>query len=202
MCVCVLCLCNIHRSQKEALFWSQLYWWLWTISIQDASLPSGQTQHCTLCALLSFCSPPGNHRAIFLLLWLSLFWAFYRDRSIQYMANDFAFIVQYGSLWYAKASLLLIKIVLNVFVCACLCVCMRAYMCACVHVHMCRSEDNLQVLVLSFHHAGPGGETQVIRVGSQCLCPRSHLRGLISYYNWVIFHCKGRLCPVFILSFA
>lgn len=103
---------------------------------RDASFPSEQMQHYTLYALLSFCSPPGN-QAIFLLLWLSLFWAFYRKRSIHYVANNFAFIVQYDSLWYAKASLLLFKILLHVFVCACcvcVCVCICAHACMCTYV--------------------------------------------------------------------
>lgn len=79
-----------------------------------------------------------------------------------------------------------------------LCVCMRVYMCTCVHVHICRSGENFcppttQVL---------GVKLRSSELATSCLCLWSHLRGLISYYNWVIFHCKGRLCPVFTLSSA
>ena len=38
--------------------------------------------------------------------------------------------------------------------------------CMCVMVRMWRSEDNLQKLVLSFHHIGPSYQTWVIRHGN------------------------------------
>lgn len=39
--------------------------------------------------------------------------------------------------------------------------------------HTCRSEDDLWLLVLSFHHVGPTDQTQVVRLGG--LYPLSHL---------------------------
>lgn len=43
----------------------------------------------------------------------------------------------------------------------------------CATGHLCRSEDNLWLLVLSFHHVGSADKTQGVRLG--CLYPLSHL---------------------------
>ena len=40
-----------------------------------------------------------------------------------------------------------------------------------------RSKDNQQESVLSFHHVGPGDQTQGIRLGGACLYPLSQLTG-------------------------
>ena len=46
---------------------------------------------------------------------------------------------------------------------ACVCVCM--YLCGCMcHCGYVGSEGDLQEVVLSFHHVGPGGENQVSRL--------------------------------------
>lgn len=43
-------------------------------------------------------------------------------------------------------------------------------------MHMWRSEDNLKEQ-LSFHHVGPGEETQAASLGYNCLNPLAHLTG-------------------------
>jgi hypothetical protein len=45
--------------------------------------------------------------------------------------------------------------------------------CLCTTVYMWRWEDNLQKSVLSPHHVGSGGQTQVVRPGGKCLYPLS-----------------------------
>lgn len=49
------------------------------------------------------------------------------------------------------------------------------YACICVKAHVCKSGNNLQVLVLSFHHAGLGDWIDIIRLGSRFLHMLSHL---------------------------
>lgn len=47
-------------------------------------------------------------------------------------------------------------------------------------MHVWKSEDNWLHLILSFHHVGPGYQTQVISLGSECLFQFAILLAL----NW------------------
>lgn len=43
---------------------------------------------------------------------------------------------------------------------------------------MCKSEDNLWKLLLSFNHVGSGFQTQIVRMGCKSLRSLSHLAGV------------------------
>lgn len=61
----------------------------------------------------------------------------------------------------------------------CVCVYMDVHMCVYIYTMACmrRSEDNLGEWVLSFHHVGPGDQTQIVRFGGKYPYWLSHLTG-------------------------
>lgn len=64
------------------------------------------------------------------------------------------------------------------------CVCVRAHagVHACVYVSaMWSPKDNLEEMVLSFHREGPKLKLHVVRLGSRCLYPLSHLSSMLFY---------------------
>lgn len=64
-----------------------------------------------------------------------------------------------------------------------MCVYVCARMCGpmCTMTYLCRSQENLRALVLSFCRVGPGDQTWVIRLSGNLLHP---LGGLIVHFKW------------------
>lgn len=46
---------------------------------------------------------------------------------------------------------------------------------ACLTIYVQRSKDNVWEKALSFHHMGPGNQTQIARIGGKALYLMSHL---------------------------
>lgn len=61
--------------------------------------------------------------------------------------------------------------------------------CLCTTVYMWRWEDNLQKSVLSPHHVGSGGQTQVVRPGGKCLYPLNRLINP-EFFKLPCFKCR------------
>jgi hypothetical protein len=80
---------------------------------------------------------------------------------------SYFFLVSFPPLFYLSIYLS------HIFICD---MCVHAHVYAIAHV--CRSEDSLQELVLSFYHVGPGGggagQVLAVRLGSWCPYPLSH----------------------------
>lgn len=91
---------------------------------------------------------------------------------------------------FIKYSLLLFTY-LCVHLC-CVCTCMWA--CTRNGVHW-RSEENMQALVLSFHYEGCSDRTQVIRLDSTYLYPRSHFTSHFSPFITVFFDTMSLAKP-------
>jgi hypothetical protein len=54
------------------------------------------------------------------------------------------------------------------------------FVCASITVRIWQSENNFVKLVLSFHHIGPGDQSQIIRLGGKHFYPLSYLSSLIA----------------------
>lgn len=63
-----------------------------------------------------------------------------------------------------------------------MCIYMCVYMVYHVTVCVCRSEDNLSELILSFHLMGPKKQTQITKFCDRCLNLLSHLAGQIAIF--------------------
>ena len=81
-------------------------------------------------------------------------------------------IREWDNVGVLRALYILFKMVLHLFIyldSICVCACVGKWTCTCAMVNVWRTEDNLWDLAPSFYYTGPGDQSQVVRLGGNCL---------------------------------